>query len=337
MNIITKTMSDLVSIIIPAYNAASRVRLTLESIISQDYGDLEIIVVNDSSQDDTEKIARKVLESSGRSYRLINHEHNRGECASRNTGIKHAEGRYICFVDADDMICTDFVSSLHDAIVQNECDISFCGLIDRFTDGRPDADIAFAHGRSYVREGVEFILAGEVPSVYCCMYSAEFLRKNGLVFHEGCIAGGDVEFTKKALCTAHRVTFTAQCLYVYVHHADMGSVKDNDTPAKKMLRYEANTGAVFRTAEYLSEHAHTDYLKRIAVNVLLPQSIIRRFTLAAKKHDRDGYYSLLQDKETMKILRKGLSFYTFRHNAEVFMKVLCILLLPGIYYRMRAR
>ena len=329
-------MSDLVSVIVPAYNAHSRLKYAIESIVSQDYENLEIIVVNDASQDDTEEIARGILEASGRNYRLIVHEHNRGECASRNTGIEHAEGRYICFVDADDMIRIDFVSRLHEAIVNGMCDISFCGMVDRFTDGRPDRDIFPAYDRPYVCEGVKFILDRTVPSVYRCMYSADFLKKFGLVFHEGCIAGGDVEFITKALCAAEKVTFTNKCLYIYVHHEDMGSIRDNNTSAKKILRYESNTGAISRTAEYLSKNG-SSAIKRLAVNILKPQSIIRKLTLSAMKNDRESYYSLLQDKESMNILRKGFSFYTLRKNTEVFMKALLILTLPRMYYLIRSK
>ena len=63
-------MNNLVNVIIPAYNAASRIKLTLESIINQDYENIEIILVNDSSLDDTALIANKILSGSNRAFKM---------------------------------------------------------------------------------------------------------------------------------------------------------------------------------------------------------------------------------------------------------------------------
>ena len=87
----------LVSVIIPAYNCSLYIRETIESILSQGISDLEIIVVNDGSSDDTADIAR----SFGASVTVID-QANAGVCAARNRGIQHASGEYIALVDHDD-------------------------------------------------------------------------------------------------------------------------------------------------------------------------------------------------------------------------------------------
>ena len=330
-------MTDTVSIIIPAYNAASRIRACLESVISQEYVDIEIIVVDDASSDGTGEIAREILGASDRKHKVITHERNRGECASRNTGMGNADGKYICFVDADDIIRVNFVSRLHETITQGKHDIAFCGLTDRFSDGRPDKNMHSVHGAPYVSSGENFLLNNCVPPVWCCMYDAGLMKTHHLMFHEGCTAGGDIEFIMKALCAAGSVTFTEECLYIYMHHEDMGSVRDNDTRDKRTLRYGHNTQAHYRTAEYLATHSASERVKELAGKILMPQSVIRRFNLAAMKHDRAEYISLLNDRPAMKILRRALCFYTLRKKPEVFMKALAVMLMPGIYYSMRAR
>ncbi len=330
-------MSDLVSVIVPAYNASSRLRPCLESIIAQDYGDMEIIVVDDKSQDGTGDIAREILGASARKHKVITHKLNSGECASRNTGLKHAEGKYVCFIDADDLVRGNFISLLHEAVTRGKCEMSFCGLTDRFMDGKPDKDIHSVHDVPYISSGEKFILDNSVPPVWCCMYDAEFLRKYNLMFHEGCTAGGDVEFITKALCRAERVTFVMECLYIYMHHEDMGSVRDNDTKEKKLLRYEHNTQAQCSTAEYLCEHAASQELKDFAGKVLLPHAIIRKFTVHSMSNDYEGYNAFLRDSRVMMILRGAVNIYTLRKKAEVFLKALMILYFPGFYYRMRCK
>ena len=79
-------MYPLVSVVVPAYNAETRIAYSLKSIIAQDYPNIEIIVVNDASTDATEQAARSVLEGCGRPFTIITHKKNSGETASRNTG-----------------------------------------------------------------------------------------------------------------------------------------------------------------------------------------------------------------------------------------------------------
>jgi glycosyltransferase involved in cell wall biosynthesis len=88
---------NLVSVIIPAFNAASFLPHAVASIDRQGYDPVEIIVVNDGSTDDTEKVARN-LPSVGHYF----YQENKGPAAARNHGLKHARGEFIAFLDADD-------------------------------------------------------------------------------------------------------------------------------------------------------------------------------------------------------------------------------------------
>ena len=329
-------MTDTVSIIIPAFNASSRIAPCLESVIAQSYDDIEIIVVDDASCDDTGKIAREILESSGRNYTLITHGHNGGVSSARNTGLDASNGKYICFVDADDVLRENFVSCLHAEISRGEYDVAFCGLTDRFTDGRNDVEMTFSRGLSQGCAGENVIMNDSVPPFMCCMYSVNFLKRFGLKFHDGCSSGEDVEFQMKAFCVAESVTFADECPYIYMHHSEMGSLRDNDTREKRILRYEHNTQAQIRTAEYLVSHSDSLRVKELAGKILMPQNVIRRLNLAAMKNDRAEYDSIRRDDSAMKILRRAFCFYTLRKKSEVFMKALMIVIMPGMYYRMRA-
>ncbi|MBR0095165.1 MAG: glycosyltransferase family 2 protein, partial [Synergistaceae bacterium] len=83
----------LVSVIVPTYNGAKRIARTLQSIIEQDYENLEIIVVDDVSTDNTVEVAQKVLEDSGRNFQLIKRSVNGHQSAARNTGFKASRGK----------------------------------------------------------------------------------------------------------------------------------------------------------------------------------------------------------------------------------------------------
>ena len=90
-----------VSVIIPTYNRSNFILETLESVFAQTYSDYEIIVINDGSTDDTEDILKPLISSGSIRYLF---QANQGESAARNHGIRLAHGRYIAFLDSDDLI-----------------------------------------------------------------------------------------------------------------------------------------------------------------------------------------------------------------------------------------
>lgn len=95
-------IDDLVSIITPAYNAAAYIAETIESVLAQTYLKWEMLIVNDCSKDNTVEIVQSYAKKDKR-IKLINLKQNRGAAVARNTAIQNAKGRYIAFLDSDDL------------------------------------------------------------------------------------------------------------------------------------------------------------------------------------------------------------------------------------------
>ena len=336
MNLESKTY-PLVSAVMPAYNAETTIASSLESLIAQDYPNLEIIVVNDASTDDTENTARRVLEGCGRPFSIITHTKNRGVAAARNTGMDAMKGEFIWYLDADDMAEPNLTSTLYSLIEEYNCDLSFCGYKNRFEDGRPDVLVPVKLEGANIRSGEDFlwlrVFRGLAPDGF--LLRRKFLLETGLHFHEGCTAGEDVEFQLKALCRIRQAAFVPDCLYIYIHHAGMGSIHDNNTKEKRISRYRNNTEAHFRAARYLSEHAPSARTKELADYFLMPQAIIRRLTLCAKMNDRAQFDAILSDSATRETLRSSKRF--FSQQPEIYLKALALLYFSDIYYRLRRR
>lgn len=328
-----------VSAIIPAYNSGTWIARTLRSVIAQDYPNLEIIVVNDASTDETEDVARRTLEDCGRPFSIITHKENRGVSASRNTGMDAMKGGYAWFVDADDLAEDTLVSVLCSLMEKYHSDLAFCGFTYRFEDGRPDVPAPVNLEGAAIRKGEELAwlraLNKIAPHICGTLFRKSFLLETGLRFQEGCTNGEDVEFQLKALCRAGQAAFTSDCLYIYVHHSGMGSVRDNDSKEKQIRRYVDNTGAQLRTARYLSEHAPSERIKDLADHFLMPQALIRRFTFCAKTDNRAEFDELLSDSAARNVLGASKN-YVFQ-KPEVYMKAFALLHFPGIYYRLRRR
>ena len=94
--------SSLVSVIMPAYNAEKTIEKSIKSVLSQDYMGWELIVINDCSNDKTMEIVERFMTDDSR-IKMINLKKNAGISKARNIGIKHGKGRYLAFLDSDDI------------------------------------------------------------------------------------------------------------------------------------------------------------------------------------------------------------------------------------------
>jgi|LSQX01.2.fsa_nt_gb glycosyltransferase involved in cell wall biosynthesis len=122
-----------VSIIIPVYNAENDLSVCLDSIIGQVYFNLEIIVVNDGSKDNSLNILNEYAKKDNR-IQVFSHE-NHGVSYTRNVGINHATGDYIMFIDGDDYIDENYIKSYIDAAKSTDADIVIGGITKILKDG----------------------------------------------------------------------------------------------------------------------------------------------------------------------------------------------------------
>ena len=118
-------MKELISLVIPAYNIQDYLGPTLESILAQTYENLEIIVVNDGSKDNTGDVADAYAAKDSR-IKVV-HKENGGVTSARLRGVAEAKGDYIGFVDGDDFIEPDMYARLMENLQKYDADISHCG------------------------------------------------------------------------------------------------------------------------------------------------------------------------------------------------------------------
>ena len=111
-----------VSIIVPVYNMEKRLNKCLDSIINQTYKNIEIIVINDGSKDNSLDIIKSYHDDR---IKIINQD-NQGISVARNNGIKASSGDYLCFVDSDDYIETNMIDELVNKISIDKSDIVVC-------------------------------------------------------------------------------------------------------------------------------------------------------------------------------------------------------------------
>ena len=114
----------MISVVIPSYNRENTIIRAVESVLNQTYFDIEVIVVDDGSKDNTKAVLSKITD---KRFRYI-YQENSGACAARNNGIEHAKGEYIAFQDSDDAWRTEKLEKQMDAMQHYNADICFCRM-----------------------------------------------------------------------------------------------------------------------------------------------------------------------------------------------------------------
>lgn len=145
---------ELVSVIVPAYNCEKYIVDCVESVLRQTYTNLEVIIVNDGSTDKTGEIIREKYFPNSRC--VIVEQTNGGVCKARNKGLDIAQGEYIMFVDADDLLYADAIESLYNLLNAVKADIASGELLHFDTaEDIPGDNRKMTVGENVVWEGTE--------------------------------------------------------------------------------------------------------------------------------------------------------------------------------------
>ena len=121
---------DLVSIIIPLYNKERAIENTVKSVLRQTYNNIEVVIVDDGSTDNSRKIVEKISESDNRIF--LYHKENGGVSSARNYGLKMAKGKWVTFLDADDEIMPNNVEVLINLVNKFNVEIGAANFLDTF-------------------------------------------------------------------------------------------------------------------------------------------------------------------------------------------------------------
>ena len=205
------------SIVVPVYNVEHYLEQCLESLQAQNYGDYEVICVNDGSTDSSREILT-AWEARMPQMRVIDRE-NGGLSAARNTGLQAAKGEYVVFVDSDDWVEPNFLECLNSSLITHHSSLTPLDMIC-FACQRTDNEATDSLHREqtsgwdyYNRHALE---ARVVPfvCVWQRCYRREFLMDNNLWFREG-ILHEDNEFTPRVCLKAKSIKVIPDVLYNY--------------------------------------------------------------------------------------------------------------------------
>ncbi len=206
----------LVSIIMPVYNAEMTLSATFDSIINQTYRDIEIIVVNDCSSDQSlEKLFEITSRLDHRGYKLkiINHEKNRGVAAARNTALENVSGEYLYYLDADDRLEPNAIELLVSEAVANNADIVGCNWFLSFQDNER---IMNQKTFNTPFDAIEKMMYGVIRwNLWLFMVKRSLYDDTQIRFIEGANMGEDMMVMLKLFSKAKVVSYIDKPLYHY--------------------------------------------------------------------------------------------------------------------------
>ncbi len=214
-------MNPKVSIIIPVYNSAQYLRQCVSSIAAQTYREIEILLIDDGSTDQSGALCDALAAEDSRI--VVIHQENAGTSAARNTGLEHASGSYITFTDNDDYWCKkDALESMMRQIEQSDADLLLFDSLIWWEDTQRMVPPSSVCAREQIvsksaAEAIGQFTKANIFSAYCVwgkLIRASVILENGLRFPVG-MRNEDIDFCAHLLRLCRRYDWYADAFYVY--------------------------------------------------------------------------------------------------------------------------
>ncbi|MBO4601336.1 MAG: glycosyltransferase [Bacilli bacterium] len=206
-------MKKLVSVIVPVYNIEKYLDKCIESIVSQSYDKLEIILVDDGSTDGSSKICDEWKMKDSRIN--VFHKKNEGVSSARNLGIQHARGEYIVFVDSDDYANKNYIEYL--VKYTPEFDLISCGYYEEYLNAKIERKITEDNTSISIDEANNqiFKFNGYKGFVWNKIFKCNIIKNNNILFENNIHMCEDQLFLVNYLKFCNNVYIISDCLYNY--------------------------------------------------------------------------------------------------------------------------
>ena len=264
-----------VSVIVPVYNVEKFIDKCLNSLVKQSLKEIEIIVVNDGTKDNSQKIIDKYVKKYPDKIKSYIKE-NGGQGSARNYGLKKASGEYIGYVDSDDFVEKDMYKKLYNKAKENNYDIVVCGNYNVSEDYQNKNIDAFINNYNTDLENIFF---GKM-AVWNKIYKRDILIKNKLEFKEK-VWYEDLAFTLKAIMNSNTFAFIDEPLYDYLIRE--GSTMNNSNVQRNLEILDAFNDIL----SYIQHNKKEEYFSKIeflAIDHIYISAIVR--VLKAEADDK---------------------------------------------------
>ena len=248
-------MGEKISVIVPVYNVEQYLERCVDSIINQTYTNLEIILVNDGSTDNSGKLCDELAKKDER-IRVI-HKENGGLSDARNRGIDEAESDLVGFIDSDDYIDSDMYEVLLKNLNNTDADLSMCALYDVYNN-TPEAQVTNKETWELSSEqAIKMVMEAKILSVTAVNKLYRKSLFTDLKFEVGKIAE-DAFIMIKLLDKCEKIVATNEKKYYYVHRENSITTQKFSTKFLNVIEaYEQNSNIILEKYPKLKDVAQT--------------------------------------------------------------------------------
>lgn len=305
-------MNELISIIVNVYNEERYIKKCLDSIVNQTYKNIEIIIVNDGSTDNTLKICESYKDNR---IKIISQK-NIGLSLSRNVGIDNSTGKYVYFLDADDFIENDTIEYLYNLIVTYDADMSTCRTINIYS---YDTEIKNQPEKIDILSNIEMLKRLLLNENNSSTIWNKLMKKklfNNIRFPDRVLE--DVPVTYKLVLTSEKIIYSNQIKHNYLKHKE--SITERKEKDFLVDMYDA------KIERYYDLKAK--YPNLIENEIAALSSIMYIYIINNKEiNDCIGV------KEMNKLFKKTFTFKILRCNINIMEKIKMILfrISPKLY------
>ena len=299
----------LISLIIPCYNAEQTLKKCLNSVIQQSYNNLEIIIVDDGSTDETLKIGEE-FQSKDERIKILRQD-NFGVSKARNKGVKAATGEYICFVDSDDWIETNYCAELYHLLSTENADIAIIEASYEDENGtvifnKPISTEKIFDGK----RALILLLEDEVIQSHPWgkLYKANLLKD--VSFPENLKCFEDYSTLFKIFDKAVKVVRSDEKLYHYIQHED--SLSHNLSPQNAYYFYLAIMEVFSFWQSKTRDGNKSKIIKNIVRKLLMVlKRIIRNTAKEEMQSEKENIRRSLQSFLKYSVTEIGLEYYLY--------------------------
>lgn len=284
-----------ISIIVPVYNASNFIEKCIQTILNQSYHNIELILINDGSKDNSKEICEKAIENEQRA--ILFNQNNQGVSTARNKGIELATGDFILFIDADDYIGENFVSNF---ITENlkESTFKIHGYTNFLLDGTTSKSFlkTKVYNKSAIYKIVEdgFMTLNGYP--FSKLYSTKVIKENNLSFDKGVKICEDVIFNLNYIKHIDKIIIEEFYDYFYIENAN--------SAVKKIYTFKDDTYGYFKFKEaYKSINPMLDFVSvQKSLGVYLLRTLLGIYKLNTPKKERINYINRFNKQDINFIL-----------------------------------
>lgn len=303
-----------VSVIVPVYNVEKYLRKCIESILSQTYSNIELLLIDDGSKDSSGQICDEFASKDTR-VKVI-HKQNGGVSSARNLGIEKATGDYIGFVDSDDFISPEMYRVLVEMIEETQVDIAICGYLKEVSPGEY---------KRYWEEDVECILSQQeqlnnllTNRFYSCSCCDKLFRKElitALRFDEKIKQYEDMLFMFQAMKKSEKAAYISEPYYYY--RTNMGSAST--------AAFNDSMMGIIDVSETITDEVAAKYpeIKKVA-----KREFVRNNIMCMQNAAKSGYKNRKEISRMQKNIRINIGWY-LSSDASVGYKMHAVVTLFG--------